>query len=178
MAGASGVSAPAAVPRVVIADASPLIGLTRVGGLAWLNQLLGKVYLTPTVLREVLPGTNQRGEPEIQAALTAGWLEVWLEPIAPLPFDLGDLDAGESESIALAFQLRPAHSLLLIDERAGRAAATECGLPIIGTAAVIGRAKKAGLIDLAKPVLAKLLTSDFRISAQLIKQILKDVGEA
>jgi predicted nucleic acid-binding protein len=163
---------------VVIADASPLIGLTRVGGLQWLAQLFGSVYLTPTVLREVLPGTQQPGELEIQAALDAGWLQVWQEPIAPLPFDMGDLDAGESESIALAFQLRPAHSLLLIDERAGRAAATECGLPIIGTTAVIGWAKKAGLIELAKPALAKLLASDFRISAQLMKQILKDVGEA
>ena len=171
-------SAPTNARRVVIADASPLIGLTRVGGLPWLAQLFGSVYLTPIVLSEVLPGTNQRGEQEIEAALTAGWLQVWEEPIAPLPFDLGDLDAGESESIALAFQLRPANSLLLIDERAGRAAATDCGLPIIGTAALIGRAKKAGLIDLAKPVLAKLLASDFRISAQLMKQILKDVGEA
>ncbi len=178
MAGASRVSAPASVPRVVIADASPVIGLTRVGGLPWLAQLFGFVYLTPIVLSEVLPGTNQRGEPEIQAALTAGWLQVWQKPIAPPPLDLGDLDAGESESIALAIQLRPAKSLLLIDERAGRSVATECGLPIIGTAALIGRAKKAGLIDLAKPALAKLLASDFRISAQLMKQILKDVGEA
>ncbi len=167
-----------ALQAVVIADASPLIGLTRVGGLEWLAQLFGRVYLTPTVLREVLPGTQQRGEPEIQTALDAGWLEVWQKPIAPLPLDLGDLDAGESESIALALQLRPAQSLLLIDERAGRAAATECGLPIIGTAALIGRAKKNGLIPFAKPVLAKLLASDFRISAKLMVQVLSDVGEA
>lgn len=163
---------------VVIADASPLIGLTRVDGLEWLSLLFGRVYLTPTVLREVLPSTQQRGEKEIQAALDAGWLQVWREPIAASPVDLGDLDAGESESIALALQLRPAPSLLLIDERAGRAAATEYGLPIIGTAALIGRAKKDGLIPVAKPVLAKLLASDFRISAKLMMQILKDVGEA
>lgn len=163
---------------MVIADASPLIGLTRVGGLEWLAQLFGQVVLTPTVLREVLPCAQQRGEPEIQAALDAGRLKVWQKPIAPLPLDLGDLDAGESESIALALQLRPTPSLLLIDERAGRAAATECGLAIIGTAAIIGRAKKTGLIPLAKPVLAKLLASDFRISAKLMMQVLKDVGEA
>lgn len=167
-----------ATQAVVIADASPLIGLTRVGGLEWLAQLFGRVYLTPTVLREVLPGTQQRGEKEIQTSLNAGWLQVWREPIAALPIDLGDLDSGESESIALALQLRPVSSLLLIDERAGRAAATECSLPIIGTAALIGRAKKNGLIPAAKPVLAKLLASDFRISAKLMMQILKDVGEA
>jgi predicted nucleic acid-binding protein len=173
------VSKPAkALRAVVIADASPLIALTRVGGLQWLARLFGCVYLTPTVLSEVLPGTQQSGESGIQAALDAGWLEVWQKPIAPLPLNLGDLDAGESESIALALQLRPAESLLLIDERAGRAAATECGLAIIGTAAIIGRAKKNGLIPLAKPVLAKLLACDFRISAKLMMQVLKDVGEA
>jgi predicted nucleic acid-binding protein len=169
-------SRPAAL--VVIADASPLIGLSRVGGLDWLAQLFGRAYITPIVLDEVLPGTQQRGELEIQAALTSGCLQVWRKSIAAPPLDLGDLDAGESQSIALALQLRPAQSLLIIDERAGRAAATECGLPIIGTAAIIGRAKKAGLIRLAKPVLAKLLASDFRISAKLMTQILKDVGEA
>ena len=77
----------------------------------------------------------------------------------------------------MALQLRPVQSLLIIDERAGRAAATECGLLLIGTAAIIGRAKNAGLIPLAKPVLAKLLASDFRISAKLMMQILEDVGE-
>ena len=163
--------------RVVIADASPLIGLTRIGGLDWLAQLFGSVAITPIVLQEVLPGTQQRGELEIKAALANGCLQVWREPIAELPFDLGDLDAGESQSIALALQLRPVQSLLIMDERAGRAAATECGLLVIGTAAIIGRAKKAGLIPLAKPVLAKLLASDFRISAKLMMQILEDVGE-
>lgn len=171
-------SPPAKPPRaVVIADASPLIGLTRVNGLGWLAQLFGCVHLTPIVLGEVLPGTQQRGEAEIQAALDAGWLQLWQGLIAPLPLELGDLDDGESQSIALALQLRPAPSLLLMDERAGRAAAIECGLPIIGTAAIIGRARKAGLIPSAKPVLAKLLASDFRMSAALMVQVLKDAGE-
>ena len=163
--------------RLIIADASPLIGLSRVGGLEWLAPLFGSVVITPIVLQEVLPGTNQRGEPEIQAAITNGCLQVWRKPIAALPRDLGDLDAGAMQSIALALQLKPTTCLLLIDERAGRAAANECGLRIIGTAAVIGQAKKAGLILQAKPVLAKLLASDFRMSAKLMLQILKDVGE-
>ena len=162
---------------LVIADASLLIGLKRVGGLDWLAPLIGSVVITPIFLQEVLPGTSQRGEPEIQAAITNGCLQMWRKPIAPLPLDLGDLDAGESQSTALALQLRPAACLMLIDERAGRAAAIECGLPIIGTAAEIGQAKKAGLIRQVKPVLAKLLSSDFRLSAKLMLQILEDVGE-
>ena len=160
---------------VVIADASPLIGLARIGGLAWLPPLFGTVYVTPVVLREVLPGLGLQNEANIQAALDAGHITAWpskiKRPKATLgdQGDLGDLDEGEAECIALALQLRPACSLLLIDERAGRAVATEQGIEIAGTAAVIGLAKKRHLIRTAKPYFAKLHSSDFRISAAVIK---------
>ena len=38
---------------IVIADASPLIALARVGGLSWLQQLFTEVMLTDVVLAEV-----------------------------------------------------------------------------------------------------------------------------
>ena len=169
---------------VVIADASPLIGLARIGGLAWLPPLFGTVYVTPVVLREVLPGLGLQNEANIQAALDAGHITAWpskiKRPKATLgdQGDLGDLDEGEAECIALALQLRPARSLLLIDERAGRAVATEQGIEIAGTAAVIGLAKKRHLIRTAKPYFAKLHSSDFRISAAVISTVLKQLGEA
>ena len=145
---------PAKLPAnlsVVITDASPLIGLARIGGLAWLPTLFGAVYVTPVVLREVLPGLGLPNEVNIQAALDVGHITAWPSKIkrskAKLgnESDSGDLDEGEAECIALALQLRPARSLLLIDERAGRAVAIEQGIEIAGTAAVIGLAKKRHL---------------------------------
>ena len=47
--------------RYVISDASPLIGLAIVDGLAWVPQLFGAVWIPPSVLREVLPGVHARG---------------------------------------------------------------------------------------------------------------------
>ena len=41
---------------IVIADASPLIALARVGGLSWLQQLFTEVMVTDVVLAEVLTG--------------------------------------------------------------------------------------------------------------------------
>jgi hypothetical protein len=48
--------------------------------------------------------------------------------------------------------MQPANStILLINERLGRAVALEVGLRIIGTAGIIGTAKKQGLIQSARP---------------------------
>jgi predicted nucleic acid-binding protein len=163
---------------IVIADASPLIGLARVGGLVWLPKLFGEVAVTPIISKEVLPGLGMKDEAAIQAAFDAGWLTPWKRKIKPPKVSLGDLDEGESECIALALQFQPAAALLLIDERAGRAAATELGITITGTAAVIGLAKKQRLIKAAKPYFAKLHGSDFRISAAVIHRVLQGIGEA
>lgn len=67
--------------------------------------------------------------------------------------------------------------LLVIDERAGRAVAKEKFLPVIGTAAIIGMAKKQGLISSALELFEILHASDFRISAAVINQVLNHVNE-
>jgi predicted nucleic acid-binding protein len=68
--------------------------------------------------------------------------------------------------------------LLLIDERAGRATATEFGLTVAGTAAAIGMARQQGLITSARAVFAKLHASDFRIAVAVIETVLKRCGES
>jgi hypothetical protein len=40
--------------RLVLSDASPLIALSRVNGLAWLPGLFGTVSMPPEVIRTVL----------------------------------------------------------------------------------------------------------------------------
>ena len=62
--------------RLVLSDASPLIALSRVNGLAWLPRLFGTVTMPPEVYREVLPGLDLPGEDAITQALSAGWLDI------------------------------------------------------------------------------------------------------
>ena len=60
--------------RLVLADASPLIGLARVDGLRWLPPLFGTVWLPTEVHAEVVSGFGSADEQSIGAAVTAGWL--------------------------------------------------------------------------------------------------------
>lgn len=162
----------------VLSDASPLIGLARIDGLAWLHRLFGQVRLPQEVWAEVVPGLGFAEERAVLAAESAGWLAV--HPAAPLEPPLPELDEGEAACIRIALahvreQGRPA--LLLMDERAGRAIAVQHGLRVAGTAAVIGMARSRGLIGSAREVFARLHASDFRISAAVIETVLRGVGE-
>ena len=159
---------------IVIADASPLIALARVGGLSWLQQLFTEVMLTDVVLAEVLTGRYPDTEAPILQALTAGWLQT--VAIATTEPALPDLDEGEASSIRLALSSN-GPALLLIDERSGRAVAEELGLSVAGTAAVIGLARQRGLITSARQMFAALHASNFRIAPAVIKTVLDRCGD-
>lgn len=159
----------------VLSDASPLIGLARIDGLPWLRELFGVVWVPQEVHREVLPNHELPDAQTLHAAFERGDLQVCsATPDTPV---LPELDEGEAACIRMALaSTEPA--LLLMDERAGRAIATEHGLRVAGTAAIIGMARQRGLIPSAKTVFARLHASDFRISAAVIATVLKRVGEA
>lgn len=155
---------------IVIADASPLIALARVGGLSWLQQLFTEVMLTDVVLTGRYPDT----EAPIRQALAAGWLKT--VAIGSTDPALPDLDEGEASSIRLALSCN-GPALLLIDERSGRAMAQDLGLSVAGTAAVIGLARQRGLINSARQVFAELHASNFRIAPAVIKAVLDRCGD-
>ena len=162
---------------VILADASPLIGLSLIDHLHLLPGLFGTVWVAPRVLEEVLTGKFDKGEPEIRAALAVGWLQVC--QAAPGNVPLLGLDPGETQSLLQAYTLlqQGQSPLLLMDERAGRAAAAELGLTCVGTAAAIAMAKQKGLIPSAAMVLEMLFQTDFRLSKTVIRAVLESVGE-
>lgn len=164
--------------RIVIADASALIALAKIEHLFILQGLFGQVWLAPTVLAELRLAEFATTGSALQIALDVAWLCINPEPIANIA--LAGLDAGETESIlqALHAQSQGDAVLLIIDEQIGRAAAKTLGLTIAGTAAVIGMAKQKGLVPSARLVFEALLKIDFRISADIIRQVLANVGEA
>ncbi len=160
--------------RMVVIDSSPLIGLAIVDGLEWLTKLFDEVFMPGSVKQEVLPVKAAPGGQAIAQALAAEWIKAWPEPMAP-QLEI-DLDPGETDCINIGLS-NPDKVLLIMDELAGRAVAKEKGLRVIGTATIIGLAKKQGIIPSARAVFEVLHRSDFRISAAVINQVLVSVNE-
>jgi predicted nucleic acid-binding protein len=126
------------------------------------------------VRREVLSGSGFPGEGAIRHAIEQGCPSLWAQPVNML--DLPDLDEGEAACLRIAAAY-PGDSLVLMDERAGRALAAELGLKVTGTAAIIGMARRRGLIGSARAAFERLHQSDFRISVEVIQTVLASVGE-
>jgi predicted nucleic acid-binding protein len=85
------------------------------------------------------------------------------------------LDPGEAEAIALAAELKA--STLVMDERKGRARATQLGLPVTGTLAVVVQAKRLKLIPSARSVMNELTASGFRAAPALVAAMLVQAEE-
>jgi predicted nucleic acid-binding protein len=160
---------------VVIADAGPLIALSRIEALDLLRHLFGQVLVTQEVRDEALPSADYPGKTLIVQAFDAGWLVGSSLPESSWQPTNPGIDAGELSAIALALQTPGC--LLIIDDRAGRAEAKSHRLAIIGTAAVIGLAKLHGLIPKARPVLEQLRPAGYFIHPNIIETVLKETGE-
>jgi predicted nucleic acid-binding protein len=166
------------LPPVVIADASPLIGLAKIGRLALLRQLYQRVLIPPAVHAELQAGSQRPGGVELLQALNEGWLTV--ADSADIPEAARAelkrvLDAGEADAIVLALQLSA--RLLLIDEQRGRAVAQLKGVPIAGTGVVLLTAKRLGYIREVKTELDALCQSGYRLSARLRQKLASMAGE-
>ena len=154
--------------RLVLTDASPLVGLSRIGGVDWLREFFGTVEMTWAVREEL-----ERGhlEPAIASALDQGWLRTRpSEPLGDCPSHLG---LGEWSTIVAASE-HPDPVLVLLDERLGRREARTAGLEVAGTAAIVGLARRQGIIESARDVFEQLLRSDFRLAPDIVRAVLED----
>ena len=83
-----------------------------------------------------------------------------------------ELDAGETEAISLALELKlPA---MLIDERAGSLAAQERGIAPIGTLNILLSADTHGFLDFEQAV-ERLRSTNFHLNESLLNAVLEEV---
>jgi predicted nucleic acid-binding protein len=149
--------------RVVIADASTIIGLLNIDSLHILRVLYAHIEITSIVREEVnaaLPDWIVTNDTYSQDAYRS------LIPI---------LDRGEASAIALTLT-HPDH-LLIIDERKGRRHALRLSLRITGLTGIIIRAKREGHLGSGKEKLDELLANGFRLSSKIYQQALQEMGE-
>jgi predicted nucleic acid-binding protein len=151
------------MPSVIVSDTSCLILFYKIGELDLLKKLFDKLHITDSVLKEF----NQK---------IPDWIEVD-ELTTDLQKGLSSyLDKGEATAISLAAEHE--NSLLIIDEIKGRKAAKEMGISVTGSLGVLVAAKKKGHIRTVKPLIEKIQKTNFRISEELIEQVLVKVNES
>lgn len=157
---------------VVVANSTPLIGLSRIRRLHILKELFGTVVVPAAVFREV---SVARGDlPGGQEVRGADWIEV-REVRGRTVVEILELsvDSGEAEAIALAKEIGA--DLLLIDDRRGRSAAKGVGLALSGTVGALlryYRKDEKGFRD----ALGELVANGFRLGRDEQEKILQLAG--
>lgn len=163
----------AARETLIVADTSPIIGLAKIGRLALLDRLANSVLIPRAVWSELVD--RGIGRPEV-AEIAARFAGAVRDPdAARIAVFGGQVDAGEAAALALAAE--HAGCLLLIDDAAGRSLAEAHRLRCIGTAGLLLRARKAGMIESLERDLGALRREGIFIRAELIGKLLEAAGE-
>ena len=155
----------------VVSDTSVINYLAAVGQAELLRFEFGKLFIPPAVWRELHAKANLPGAAAADLARDSGWLIIQQpQPSEMLNQLFADLDSGEAEAIALAYELKPA--IVLLDETDGRTEARRLGLSTIGTVGILASARKSGRLQKVKPLLDRLMKDfRFRLSRELYDQL-------
>ncbi|HSW53924.1 MAG TPA: DUF3368 domain-containing protein [Ignavibacteriaceae bacterium] len=149
--------------KTIIADSSCLVLLEKIEELELLRKLFGTVIITSLIAEEFgnpLPEWISINNPENKN----------YQKILELT-----VDSGEASAIALAVE----HSdcLLILDDQKARRLAAELNLKYTGTIALLVEAKSKGYITSVRPIINKIRKTNFHLTPELEKKILKSAGE-
>ena len=147
------------MPDIVIFDTSSLILFDKINELSLFHQVYNKLLITPEIAKEF--GKKLPDWIEIQTISDKKY-QYFLET---------QLDQGEASAIALATEFDDV--LFILDDLKARKLAERLRFRITGTLGVIHKAKQMSIIDEIKPLIDKLLETDFRIADNIVKEILK-----
>ena len=68
--------------------------------------------------------------------------------------------------------------LVIVDDRPARRLALNLGLPVVGTAGILLRAKRLGIIPEVRPLVDEIIRRGFRLSPAIREKVLVDAGES
>jgi len=147
------------MPKIVISDTSTLILFQKIDEFNLLQKVYSDLITTPEIADEF--GEKLPEWIKIQTVSDKKYQD-FLET---------QVDRGEASAIALATEYDDV--LLLLDDLKARKLATRLKFKITGTLGVIHKAKQMSVIDKVKPLIDKLLLTDFRVADNVIEEILK-----
>ena len=156
-----------------ILNASPLIVLAHIRQTLLIAARADEAVVPEAVAAEILAGPTT--DPA-RRWIEAGAVRVTLAPAAsagvatppPMP-ELLAWDLGAGETAVLAQALATPGWRAVLDDAAARKCARSFSIPVLGTRAIIVRARQQGLIPSAAEAIRALRTAGFRIDAQLVR---------
>ena len=161
----------------VVCNASPIIGLSKIGYLNLLYEMY-EVFIPNEVYNEILSGEegSDAGKRELIEAIENDKIRMYEVKDKELVDKLyGHLHRGEIETVIAAREMDVEY--VIIDERSARSFARSFNLNPIGILGILQRAKELGKIERLKPLLDELIEKDFRISKRLYDQLLESADE-
>lgn len=156
---------------IVISDTSPLCYLLLIDLIDLLPELYDRIVI-PEIIRDELAAPKSPAIVQAWIAQPPSWLEIRAVTTSNT-LSADALDPGERDAIVLAEELQA--DLILLDDQAARAVATQRGLAIVGVLGILVKAGQQGKIDFPTAI-SRLQQTTFRASASLI-QILIDQFE-
>lgn len=149
--------------KLIIADTSCLILLDNIDELEILHKLYGEIFITSIISEEF--GVE---------------IPKWFKVLNPKNNEYKkilatNVDPGEASAIALGLEMP--RSTLILDDHKARTLAKQLHLRFTGTMGVLLEAKQQGLILSMKGILAKISTTNFRLSKEIESKILHKAGE-
>ncbi len=165
----------------VISNASPLIYLSKIGRLELLHDMFDTVYVSSTVLREMLGGKNLSdgfaSAMKVEDAINTGWVKV--EELEADEHDAAEkysrdpgIHHGEADMLAIGHRF----DLLLLDDLVARTFAKALGFDVVGTIGLILQAYDIGLISFAgfEECMDDLEYHDFWLHPHLKRRIMAE----
>lgn len=151
------------MPKIVVSDTSCLIVLSKIGKLDILRKLYSEIIITPEI-------ANEFGDE----------LHTWISEISVTDVQKQkileiEVDRGEASAIALSIEINA--DLIIVDDFKARKVSKHLGLTITGTLGVLVKARNSDLFPSIKPVIEDLNNTNFRVSTELIEEMLRASNE-
>ena len=158
----------------IVSNASPLIFLAKIGKLELLDNY--EVTIAKQVYEEILRGGQSCREDSYKIESLVNSNRIKVEEISiNKELDKQSLGAGEKAAISLAITKKI--NLIMLDERKARRVAKFYKLTPRGTIGILTEALKKNKITKKefKELVQKLIKEGYRISEELIMELLKDI---
>lgn len=156
-----------------VINASPLILLGKLDRLDLLEALGTQPMVPQAVLNEIAAGKE-----DATTMRTLDWAQTRIQPDLRIPASIHYWAIGAGESQVLTHCLHNTGSRAILDDGKARAAAAAHSIPVLGTLGIILRAKRAGKLQLARPLVEQLKANGSWLSADLVEKALEMVGES